>query len=363
MKKKKVLIVSMSAGFGHIRAGDTLLDYAKENLPEVHAEHVDIFTINMLFKDYSKFYDLISKRIPIVWSFIYNVSDFKPVVFIIKTIARLNIFYSRKTKNYISKKNPDIVIFTIPPPFFSFALKRVRPKMKIGVVVTDYYAHSYYKFPFVDYYFVAHDEVSKNLEKLGVEKEKIIVSGIPINPRFYIKEDVKKLKSEYGLHNGLPVIVFIASFKISKRDLVYLIRQLLNFNQKCNVIFIAAGKKALYDVVSRAFAGNERLSIVNWTNMMEEYIKMSDVVISKAGGLTVSECLAIKKPMIIVNPIPGQEEYNAEFVEKNHLGIRVKNVRSITSVLSKFISPKSNRKNVTPQENPSKKIFQVLLKK
>ncbi len=360
MKKKNILIVSMSAGFGHIRAGDTLLDYAKENLSQVHAEHIDIFNTNSLFKDYSKFYDVISKKIPIIWSLAYKLSDVKPITFIIKKIARLNIFYSRKTKNDIYQKNPDILIFTIPPPFFSFALKKMHPNVKIGVVITDYYAHKYYQFPFIDYYFVANDEVSKNLEKIGVKKEKIIISGIPVNPRFYIKEDIEKLKSEYSVNNGLSIVLCIASFKISKKDLVFLVRQLLNFNPKINVIFIAAGKKVFYDLISRNFSGDERLSIVNWTNTMEEYIKISDVVISKAGGLTVSECLAIKKPMIIINPIPGQEEHNAEFVERIKMGVRVKNIRNVTKILPKLIS--SNNKNVTLQKNPSKKIFQVLLK-
>jgi processive 1,2-diacylglycerol beta-glucosyltransferase len=95
---------------------------------------------------------------------------------------------------------------------------------------------------------------------------------------------------------------------------------------------------------------------------MAEYMKLSDVVITKAGGLTTSECLTLKKPIIMINPIPGQEEYNAKFIEKNNFGKQVKNIDEIIAVLPEMLVMSKNKQiDLLEPENPSKKIFEKLV--
>lgn len=356
--KKKVLIISMSGGFGHIRAGEALLDYAKENLPNVHAEHINISDIDLPLKKYASAYEAIVKKIPVAWRLIYNY----PVAFSLsKKMIGLRGLVKNEAKNLIRERNPDIIIFTnaIILPIFAEYVKKNFSNIVMALIVTDYHGHPYYVFSQIDYYFVPHEKVKQELEKLGVENKKIVVSGIPINPRFYIKQDVKELKQKYGISNDLPIVLFIASFKISKKDLNNAVKQLLEFEPKIHLVFIANGNNRFYNLIKKSFASHERLSLINWTNLIEEYIKISNVVVSKAGGLTVSECLAIKKPIIMVNPIPGQEEHNAEFVESNNLGRRVKNIDEIVKVLPEFIS-KTENNNLLPSENPCEKIFSAL---
>lgn len=358
-KKEKVLILSMLSGFGHIRAGEALLDYAKENMPNVQAEHVDICNIDKSFKRYAKTYDFFVKKFPFLWEIVYKYLP----VFVAKRIVFFGGIMSNKVKDYVKKENPDVIIFTNVTiiPIFIDDFRKMFPAAKIAVLVTDYHAHPYYVFKDLDYYFVGHSKIKEDFIKMGVANEKVISSGIPINPRFYIRQDIKELKSSYGIKNNMPVVLFIASFKISNKNLISIVKDLLSFDPKLNILFVANGKKDIYDLVSNKFKDHKRLSIVNWTNTMEEYIKISDVVISKAGGLTVTECLAIKKPMIMVNPIPGQEEHNAEFVQENGLGIKLKGTKDIVRVLPKFISLKADKKDLMPKENPCQEIFQVLL--
>lgn len=359
MEKKKILILSMLSGFGHIRAGEALLDYAKENIKNAHVEHVDICNIDNAFKRYAKVYDFLIKRFPLVWKITYK--------YVPAYIAKKFVFMGSITRNkvigYIKKENPDIIIFTNVTiiPIFINELKKILPKTKMSVLVTDYHAHPYYIFKNIDYYFVSHSKIKEDFVNMGVAPEKLVATGIPINPRFYIKQDILELKSKYGIDKTVPTVLLIASFRISKKKLVYLVRQLLDFETKINLIFIANGKQLIYNLIKNNFPNNKRLHIVNWTNTMEEYIKVSDVVISKAGGLTVSECLAIKKPMIIVNPIPGQEEHNAEFVQENNLGQKVKDIKEVMKVLPRFIS-KKNGENLVPGKNPSEEILKTLLK-
>ena len=360
--KKNILIISMTAGFGHVRAGEALLDYAKEYLSSVHAEHVDIITINPKLKKYAKIYDVIIKKLPFLWAAIYKYSA-------VSAIIKKGIFWenaSDKTlKEYITKKNPDAIILTnvVALPMLASSSGKIFPDIKLAIVVTDYHAHPSYFLETIDQYFVPHIKVGGDLEKLGVSKEKITVTGIPINPRFYVKEQVGELKAKFGIKNNLPVVVFIASFKISKQDLAAIIKHLLEFDPPINLIFIANGNEEVHSFIQTKFAGHERLLMVNWTNVIEEYLKLSDVVISKAGGLTVSECIALQKPLIMVNPIPGQEEYNAEFVQKNNLGVKVNHISEIIEVLPNVLALSKNKSlPLFEEQNPCEKIFSTMLK-
>ncbi|MSU54389.1 MAG: glycosyltransferase [Candidatus Staskawiczbacteria bacterium] len=362
MNKKKVLIISMTGGFGHIRAGTALLDYAKQHLPNIEAEHIDAIEIDPPLKKYAvTVYGFISKKFPFLWKVIYGFTLFSLVM---RKVVALRGMYNHNIKNYIIEKKPEAVICTnvVILPIIAPILHKVLPATKIGVVITDYCGHPYYNIAFVDYYFVPTLQVQKELEEAGVVKEKIVVTGIPIDPRFYIKENIQDLKLKYGIKNNLPIVLFIASFKISKNDLRLVIGQLLKLTPNINLIFIASGNEEFYTLAKNNFEGQERFLLVKWTNTIDEYMKLSSVVISKAGGLTVSECINLQKPLIMVNPIPGQEEYNAQFVVKNNLGVKVNNISEIIAVVSKIILSSRNKQiNLLEQQNSCEKIFKAIL--
>ncbi|OGZ68967.1 MAG: hypothetical protein A3D44_00170 [Candidatus Staskawiczbacteria bacterium RIFCSPHIGHO2_02_FULL_42_22] len=359
MNKKHILIMSMTGGFGHVRAGEALLDYAKEHVPEMNAEHVDITAIDPSLKKYAQgMYGAASKKFPFVWKILYNY----PAAYHLakKTVFFRGLFNS-KVKNYIYQKKPDAIIFTNVEilPLFIGAVKKKFPHIVMGIVVTDYHGHPYYKFSCMDYYFVAHQDVADDLKNVGIKQEKIKITGIPINPGFYVKENIGDLKLKYGIKNNLPVVLLITSFQISSRDLIALIENLLALDPKINVAGIANGSQELYDAMKNNFSGHQHFCFEKWTNTMEEYMKISDVVVSKAGGLTVSECVALAKPLVVVNPIPGQEEFNTEFLEKNNLGVRVKNLNQIPEVVRGLLS--ENKKYPEPlfiEDSACEKIFQ-----
>lgn len=356
--ENKVLIISMLSGFGHIRAGEALLDYAKENLKSVKVNHIDICDIDSRFKKYARIYDFLIKRFPLLWDLAYK---YLPVS-LVKKLVSFNYLTENKVIDYAKKENPDVIIFTnvVVVPMFMATFKKLFPKAILAVIVTDYHAHPYYVFKEIDRYFVGHQEVKEELISFGVKQQRIIVSGIPINPRFYIKQSVASLKKKYKIGNDLPIVLMIASFKLPVSTIIILIKKLLAFSPKINLIVIANGNKKINQMITRIFNRKERLHSILWTNTIEEYIKISDTVITKAGGLTVSECLAINKPMIILKPIPGQEEHNANFVEKNGFGKRVNNIDQVIDVLPRFISEGNRQKEHIVRQTPSEIIFKEL---
>ncbi|OGZ63147.1 MAG: hypothetical protein A2639_03035 [Candidatus Staskawiczbacteria bacterium RIFCSPHIGHO2_01_FULL_34_27] len=353
--KKNILIISMSSGFGHIRAGEALLNYSKENLLNVNIDHFNVSNAGLFMRKYDIAYSNIVKKAPFLWRIMYKYFP----VFIINNNFFLEGFFNKAIKNYIIEKKPDSLIFTnvFAIPMVGYFFKKKFPNAKIGVVVTDYHGHQFYKQSLVDYYFVANLNVKEDLKKIGVKEEKIIITGIPVDVKFYIKQNVKDLKTKYGINNDLSVVLFFATFKISDKDLIETIEGLINFEPKINLIFVSSGNEKLYKLISDQFKNKERLFTVNWTDKIDEYMKVSDVIIGKAGGLTVSECLVLKKPMIIINPIPGQEEHNADFIEKNNFGKKVKNADEIFNILPEMISGKTYNFDSIETENPSKKIL------
>lgn len=361
---KKILIVSMKAGFGHLKAGQALTDYAQTFLPSITAEHVDISQIDPSFKKYAKMYDWMVKHFPSLWAISYSLFNVPAVSRVAKRLNLLSYFVHPGIKKYIQKSKPDILLFTnvVPLPLFAFAFRKMFPHIKMGVVVTDYHGHAYYHFSSIDYYFVPSPEVRQDLLLHGTDAKKIIVSGMPIGQEFFEKHDISRLKRIYGLNPDLPVVLMIASFQISKGELVRLTRKILDQKKKVHLIVLVNNKKDLYEVLEKHFADRDNFTLVKWTEAMVEYMNMADVVITKAGGLTSSECLVLQKPMIMFRPTPGQEEYNASFMEKSRLGLRAKKIKDIVFCLPEAL--KKSRRGVaqeTISTNPSKQIFSVLI--
>jgi len=359
--KKKILILSMTAGSGHIRAAKALVEYAEANLPNVSAEHINISDIaNPLIKLFNQdIFKLSVENWPKTWGKLYDASDNKPMASALSRAAKLQKPFNLKLAAYLKSKDPNGVIFTYSAPaqMLASTFRKYSPNIKLSLVVTDYHGHSFYNVPKIDKLFVPNQKVKDELLRAGVEEERISITGIPVNPRFYLKQDASELKAKYGLAAGRKTVLFMASCLLSQPDLIDAVRQMLAFDPKINLVFVASGNKEFYEAITGAFPSQERLTVVNWTDAIDEYMKMSDVVISKAGGLTVSECLNLNKPMILLDPIPGQEERNAEFIEQNGLGVRIASIREIDRALAKIGSLEEKKEPAVLPENSCEKIF------
>ena len=356
----------MTAGSGHIRAAKALAEYAQASLPNVSAEHINISDIaNPLIKLFNQdIFKLSIENWPKVWGRAYEAFDNRPTASVLSRASKLQRPFNYKVSKYLKSKKPEGVIFTYSAPaqMMAASFRRYSPEIKLSLVVTDYHGHSFYNVPNIDRLFVANQKVKNDLLHAGVDEEKISITGIPVDPRFYLKQDINELKRKYKIENGRPTVLFIASWasgSLSGSGLTDLIKQLLDFEPKINLIFLASGNQEAYETVTRSFPEEKRLLAEIWTDAMDEYMKISDIVISKAGGLTVSECLSLNKPMIIFNPMPGQEERNAEFVEENSFGVKADSEREIASALSKaMLLSKDSSRSLASKDNPCTKIFQ-----
>jgi len=366
---KKILIISIAAGSGHIRAAKALAEYARTNLPDISAEHINISDIThpLLKLINQDLFKISIENWPKAWGKIYEASDNKLAASFISRASKLQRPLNYKASRYLKSKKPEGVIFTSPAPaqMLTASFKKYSPEMKLSLVVTDYHGHSFYNVPNIDRLFVANQKVKDDLSHIGVGEEKVSITGIPIDYRFYSDQSIDGLKQKYGIDGSRKTALFIASWAsglLSESEMANTIRQLLDLKPEINLIFLAGGNQRAYESAVQLFSREKRFLAKLWTDDIHEYMKISDVIITKSGGLTVSECLSLNKPMIIFNPMPGQEEYNADFVQENNFGVRVNSEEEIVLALPKAMALSREKFRFSETEgDPCAKIFQYFV--
>lgn len=223
-----------------------------------------------------------------------------------------------------------------------------------------------------DYFFVAHNKMKEYLMSKNIPETKIFATGIPISSRFLKEYNKKDILDEFELQENKKTILFFGGgeFGLGKTKTIQIFEDLVkNFND-IQVIAIAGKnqkmKIAFEEIVSN-YSKQDNIKILEYTNKVPELMSISDLVISKPGGLTTSESLASELPMIIINPIPGQEEENASYLEKNKVAIWIRKHDNVEKILIDLFSNPSKmremkiRARILSKRNSTKDICKILL--
>jgi processive 1,2-diacylglycerol beta-glucosyltransferase len=319
-KKLKVAILSVSAGAGHVRAAQALEQSIADNYPDVEAIHLDVMNyVPKLFRKlYAESYVHIINRYPALWGYMYEKSDLirsdKSLVKKIRVeIERLN---TKKILAEMIKIAPDVIISThfLPPELISKMIKAGAKVPPSWVQVTDFDLHGLWVHEHMTGYFAAGEEVAFRMKARGIPEEIITVTGIPIMPVFGKKLSRKECAAELGLNPEIPTLILMSGgLGVGKLDT--LTKQLLGIGEKMQIIALAGrNEKLLASLKKLAEQYPGKLVPMGFTTTIERLMAASDLAITKPGGLTSSECLAMGLPMIAVSPIPGQEERNADYL-------------------------------------------------
>lgn len=204
-------------------------------------------------------------------------------------------------------------------------------------MINGWYGHEY-----TDYFFVANDKMKSYLISKNISENKVFVTGIPISSRFlktYNKQDILK---EFNLEENKKTILFFAGgeFGLGKNRTLQIFEDLIKNFENIQIIAIAGKNEKMklnFESIVKNFNKEKNVRVLEFTNKVPELMAISDLVISKPGGLTTSESLASNLPMIIINPIPGQEEENAEFLESKGTGVWIRKNDSPYEILKNII--------------------------
>lgn len=343
---RKVLLLSASAGAGHVRAAQAIEKAFKENgngdAREVH--HLDILNYtNKVFRHlYSKAYIDLVNKLPEVPGWVYDKLD-KPWKNERRRLA-LDKLNTRPLVKLLRGYQPDLIVCThfLPAEIVSWLKAKERLQSRQVIIVTDFDVHAMWLVHHYEHYFVAIDEARAYLEALGIPAQKITVSGIPIDPVFAKKKDKHEMRKKHGLEPDRTTILLSAGgFGVGAVDA--LIASLLPLQHRAQVVAICGRNEELKTRLTKLAARMKPDSTVllkpfGYTQEMDELMVASDVVLGKPGGLTTSEALAKGLVFVIVNPIPGQEERNSDHLLERAVAIRCNNLPVLSYKLDRLLA-------------------------
>ena len=340
---KRVLLLSASAGAGHLRAAQALETAFNEsgNLSEVRNLDVLNYTNKVFRHLYSKAYIDLVNKMPEVPGWMYDKLD-TPWKHQRRRLA-LDKLNTRPLVKLLREYEPDLIVCThfLPAEIVAWLRAKERLKSRQAIIVTDFDVHAMWLVHHYEHYFVAIDEARAYLEALNIPSEKITVSGIPIDPVFAKKKDKAEMRLKHGLENDRATILLSAGgFGVGSVE--SLISALMPLQHRAQVVAICGRNAELKTRLARVAArANKQANVlvkpVGYTQQMDEYMTAADIVLGKPGGLTTSEGLTKGLVFAIVNPIPGQEERNSDHLLEAGVAIRCNNMPTIAYKLDRLL--------------------------
>jgi processive 1,2-diacylglycerol beta-glucosyltransferase len=344
---KKVLLLSASAGAGHIRAAQALEKAFNQLEPTLEVRHLDVLEYtNKVFRHlYSKAYIELVNKMPEVPGWMYDKLD-KPWKNERRRLA-LDKLNTRPLVRLLRSYQPDFIVCThfLPAEIVSWLRAKERLASRQAIVVTDFDVHAMWLVHHYEQYFVAIDEARVYLEALGIPVSKITVTGIPIDPVFAKKKNKVEMRQKHGLDKErITILLSAGGFGVGSVE--PLIASLKAIEHKVQVVAICGRneelrKRLLKSSSNLAAVGNLLIHPVGYTQEMDEYMSASDIVLGKPGGLTTSEALAKGLAFVVVNPIPGQEERNSDHLLEAGVAIRCNNLLTLSYKLNNLLADPS----------------------
>lgn len=330
---KRILLLSVSAGAGHMRAAEAIRAFANQHGDQIEATHFDVMdyvppTFRKLYADY---YIGLVNKLPAVWGYLYQVTnDAAPDSSMQKIRRGIERLSTRALRKAITAFKPDAIICThfLPAEILARMISKGNLACPVWVQVTDFDLHRMWVQDHMAGYFAANEEVAFRMRAQNIPAAHIHVTGIPIAPVFGLALDRAVCAAEFGLDPERKTVLLMGGGAgLGRLDTIAerLLAQADDFQ-----LVVLAGKNATVLAALQILAANYpgRLFPQGFTNQVERLMACADLVITKPGGLTSSECLAMGRPMIVNAPIPGQEERNADYLLEQ--GVAMKACDAVT---------------------------------
>ncbi|MDA8377447.1 MAG: glycosyltransferase [Planctomycetia bacterium] len=343
LKKRKVLVLSASAGAGHVRAAEALEQICRMHSDVGEVQHWDMlkYTTRLFRHIYSQVYlDLINKA-PRMLGWIYDTFDTP------WRNEKMRMAFEKFNAGPFLKAamafQPDHIICThfTPASLLGWLYEKGKIPVKPAIVVTDYDCHAMWLNRTYQHYFVLLDETREFLVQMGIDPARITMSGIPIDPVFMETKAREDVRRKLGLTENLFTIL-VAAGGYGVGPVEALLTQLLKISRPVQLVVIAGHGEELKQRLDHLAARQNRNATarvvpVGFTTVMDEYMAAADLLLGKPGGLTTSEAMARNLPLCIVNPIPGQEERNSAHLLEFGVAIRGNNLPTLAWKIQKLI--------------------------
>lgn len=317
-----------------MRVAEALRTAAMQMHPGVEAIHLDAleFVALRLRRIYSQFYLKLVQRAPSLWSHVYRMTnEAQPGGWTNRIRRRIERRDCQQLVDEISRIEPELIICThfLPAEILSQQIAAGQLDCPVWVQVTDYDLHRMWVHPHIDGYFATNSEVAFRMLGQGIAQRTIHVTGMPIMPAFARKPDRAECARELGLDPDETTFLLMGG-GAGIGGLSATAERVLALPGEFQLIALAGKNEAeLAKLQALAQAHPGRLAPQGYTEKVERLMACADLVITKPGGVTTAECLAMGLPMIVMSPIPGQEDRNANYVLEHGAALRAFDLPSL----------------------------------
>lgn len=365
----KIIALTVSAGKGHQKAAEAIKRYYEENNVDVDFEIIDTLKyINpivdkLIIGGYLKSL----KKTPKLYGKLYYYSENEDAISAISNLV--HDLFSIKLKNLLDEKKPDVVLCTHPFPIEIMSILKRKGKTNIPAIaiLTDYAPHPFWIHEHIDAYIIPNEDFVEDLLNFGVTKEKIYPIGIPVSPEFLNHIDKSYARKTLDLEDKLTLLLMGGGLGIGNIKEIF--ERLIYSDLDVQIIAVAGHNTFLKNqLINLANKSNKKTKILGYTENINLLMSASDILITKPGGLTISEALVKGLPIILSNPIPGQEEKNTEYLLNCGIAAYARKVENIPILINQIILSKTRLKYMQDmarekaKPNASKDIANLLLK-
>lgn len=340
-QQKKILILTIKVGAGHTKAAEAMKEAFVQQSPDNIVEIVDAFDYAnpLLGKMIVTTYMELIKVTPYLYNYLYTKAELKADSFSKKEFIKiLNKFTDSKLVALIDEFQPDVIICTHPFPMGILSIIKEKLELNIPIVaaITDFTVHPFWIFDNVETYIVAAPQLKEILIGMGVREDKIMVTGIPIDPKFNLSLDKTQVRVKLGIGSKPPALLIMGG-GLGLGPLKNIVKTLNKSDLDYQLLVVVGKNKSLQKKLIDMLP-NLRLNIkvYGFIENIYEFMEISTLIITKPGGLTSSEALAKGLPMILIDPIPGQEERNCDFLIKSGVALRAADEDSLIKTLQRL---------------------------
>ena len=314
-----ILLLTASIGSGHTRAAEAIVAALREHMPEANISIVDfmqrdVSVIHYLMK---RIYLIMLSLVPNIYDVCFRVAGASQIGGIVRKSFALVM--TRAMKKIIEKYQPDMIVATHPFPEGAAARWRSKYKLDYALValMTDYTIHEIWLTREIDAYFVATENMKRNMERQGFEAERVFVTGIPILPSNLTHSDKALIKNKLGIKPQSKVILLMGG-GLGLGGIQRALASLEDLADPLTLLIVAGDNNELQQMALRkSHHSNHYIKVWGYTDQIPELMRVADILITKPGALTLAEAFAMGVPLLLHDPIPGPETENARFATRS----------------------------------------------
>lgn len=343
----RILIPTVTAGAGHLQAAVALEEAWRSMRPDDEVLRVDVldYTPKLYRNIYVKGYLKLIEHAPELWAMLFKRSDnperMKEITRFRRHSARIT---AAKFVKHMLEFQPEIVLSPhfLPLEILGGVQNRLRRRKRIfpftACIVTDFEAHALWMEPCANVFCVAAEETKARLIARGLNTDQVVVTGIPIAQKFSTKVDVRAIRSEHNLGDGVPTLLVLGG-GFGLGPVADILNELNKLTLPVQILVVCGRNDALRRKIN-ALSPRHPTRVLGFVTNMQELMAVSDLILTKPGGLTTSEALAMGKPLMILNPIPGQEAANSDFLLEKGAAVKVNCLEDLPFKLGQLLGSK-----------------------